>query len=110
MNTYPQTARADVVTGQKAGIVSGAGSQLKASSVRITQGVWLSPASEQIFWVGIDAAAVNSGVRMQYKAAVDGTDEASGAFSQGCFIPINDPSRVYIHAVGGSGVVGFMYV
>lgn len=99
MITVPQTARADVVTGTKTSI-GASSNQLTTTSVRLTQGVWIFPSSESVSWIGIDSAAAGTGVRIQLDA---------DAHAESAFIPINDPSRVYIHTVGGSGVVGFMY-
>jgi hypothetical protein len=79
---------------------------ITTASTRITQGVWLTPITAQIFYVGVDSAAASSGLVMEYHAGATN----KGVHRTSLFIPINDPSRVYVHAVGGSGTVGFMYV
>ena len=94
-------ASPSVVTGALTGITAGS-TQLTSATVQfsLSQGVWIYPLTEDVSWIGIDSAAEGTGVRIQLDA---------DAHAESAFIPINDPSRVYIHTVGGGGSVGFMY-
>ena len=97
------TAQAGVVTGSRA--VLGANTQLTTEAPELKQGVWITPLTAGVYYIGIDASATLEGMAIEYVAA---TSDA-GAIRTSIFIPINDPSRVYAYGVT-SGKVGFMYV
>ena len=100
-----RSAQSNVVTGTSGTIAAGS-TQLTSTSVRLTQGVWVTPITEgKIYTVGVDSAAADSDMLLDCILSAENTAGQRATL----FIPVDDPSRVYVTAVGGGGKVGYMY-
>ena len=103
MGPVPVPAQAEVVIRQFDALRTS--TQMTTDRVLLKHGVWLTPLKNGTYWIAIDSPAVSlEGISLDRGAP---KTNAHGT-RMTVFIPIDDPSRVYVFGVTG-GKMGYMY-